>query len=394
MLTNGLVFLRFLQRLQIMSQNETEMTGQLLAAMEASEKDKALEYFDAAIQKGHNAWDIHLAMFPIVQQVINPPYINPHLPKMYGVCREFIPYLEPGEEEPLVRLEVSEYTRRSKLGEPSVDRSVTPTIHFHEIEAAIGDDDEEKTATLLLAFHANQGARELARRLLLLGGGHLDQSIGHSISCTAFILLEMLERMDKDPLPSLFALAHYFCKGRFHTISLLTTVKPHSSEDILALEALKATSGVGFVNIHHTITLYAIERVSHLLAPDEYRKLLAACATFISQKEIRQVNLGAEAVHPPADYEQFYQMFSGMETTAAVQSLIGLTDSETGRRVLGHFLIKGVCDLYDGAYNPHYLTGLGATLWAVNRFQGNRKIAVNALNQYLDFFFNGLKSNK
>ncbi len=377
-----------------MSGNEVGTMDHLLAAVEASDKDKALEYFKAAREKGSKAWDIHLALFPIVQQVINPPYINPHLPKMYGVCRELIPYLEPGEVEPLVRLEISEYARRAKLGRPSVGSPIKRTVPFHEIEASIGADDRDKTVTLLLAFHKRQGGRELARRLLLLGGGYVDQSLGHSISCTSFILLEMLERMDEDPSPSLFALAHYFCKDHFHTTPPLTVAGLPFSEDTLAREMLKASSGSGFVNIHHTITLYAVERVRHLLVADEYQKLLAACATFIGRKQIRKINLGAETAHPTVDYAKFYQVFSSLETTAAVKSLIGLTDSETGRRSLCRFLIKGVCDLYNGSYDPHYLTGLGAALWAVNRFHGNCEIAANVLYQYLDFFFSALKSNK
>jgi hypothetical protein len=369
------------------------MTDQLLTAVEASDKSKAYEYFNAAMEKGCTAWDLHIALFPIVQQVINPPYINPHLPKMYGVCREFIPYLKAGEEEPLVRLEVSEYTRRTKLGRPSVDRPVKHTVTFDEIEAAIGTDDREKTVSLLMAFHERQGARELARRFLLLGSGYLDQSIGHSISCTAFILLEMLEKMDEDPLPSLFALAHYFCKGHFHTTPSLTVTDPPFSENTLAREVLRATSGSGFVNIHHTITLYAIERVSHLLTEDEHQILLAACTAFMGAKKIQKINSGPEDA-PTTDYVRFFQVFSSLDATAAVKSLTGLTDSESGRRILCRFLIKGVCDLYNGAYDPHYLTGLGAALWTVNRFPGNHEIAANVLHQYCDFFFNGLKANR
>jgi hypothetical protein len=370
------------------------MTDQLLTAIEASDKSKAFEYFNAAMEKGCKAWDLHLALFPIVQQVINPPYINPHLPKMYRVCREFIPYLDPEEVESLVRLEINEYTRRTKLGRASVGRSIKRNISFVEIEAAIGADDREKTVSLLWAFHERQGARELAARLLLLGSGYLDQSIGHSISCTAFILLEMLERMDEDPRPSLFALAHYFCKGHFHSTPPLTMADPLFSEVSLTREVLKATSGSGFVNIHHTITFYAIERVSHLLTADEHQMLLAACAAFMGQKEIKKVNPGAEASRPAIDHAQFFQVFSSLETAASVESVIGLTDSEADRHLLGRFLIKGVCDLYDGAYDPHYLTGLGAALWAVSRFPGNREIAANVLHQYCDFFFGGLKANR
>ena len=109
-----------------------------------------------------------------------------------------------------------------------------------------------------------------------------------------------------------------------------------------------------------------MERVSHLLKADEHQHLLAACKAFIGQKETRKVNLGAEATPPTADYDQFYQEFSRLETLAVVKPLAGLAGSEAGRRLLGRFLIKGVCDLYNGAYDPHYLTGLGAALWAVN----------------------------
>jgi hypothetical protein len=376
-----------------MSWSWTATLDQLPAAVEASDKDKALQYFSATMEKGCKAWDVHLALFPIVQQILNPPYINPHLPKMYGVCREFIPYLESAEIEPLVRLELSEYTRRSKLEKPSVGRSFKKNVTFNQIEAAIGTEDRDKTVALLSAFHERQGAKELVRRLLLLGSGYIDQSIGHSISCTTFILLEMLKRVDQDPLPSLFALAHYFCKGHFHTTQPLAAADPPFSEDALAREALRATSGTGFVNIHHTITLYAVERASHLFADDEHQELLAACKAFMGEKEIRKVDHGAEDVSA-SDYARFYQVFSSLEAASAVKSLIGLTDSETGRRILGRFLIKGVCDLYNGAYDPHYLTGLGATLWAMNRFPGNREIAANVLYQYFDFFFSGLKSKR
>jgi hypothetical protein len=372
---------------------QATMMDQLLTAVEASDKDKAFAHFRTATEKGYKAWDVHLALFPIVQQVLNPPYINPHLPKMYGVCRKFIPYLEPEEIEPLVRLELTEYTRRSKLGRASVGRPVKRNIPFDEIEAAIRGEDQGRTVALLSAFHERQGAKELARRLLLLGSSYIDQSIGHSISCTTFILLEMLKRVDQDPLPSLFALAYYFCKGHFYTTPPLTTAVSPFSEDALAREVLRASSGTGFVNIHHTITLYAIEQASHLLTDDEHQKLLAACAAFMDGKEIRKVDPGPKDT-PTADYAQFYGVLSSLEVIPAVKSFIGLTGSENGRRLLGRFLIKGVCDLYDGAYDPHYLTGLGATLWAVNRFPGNRKIAANVLYQYFDFFFSGLKSKK
>jgi hypothetical protein len=370
------------------------MRNGIVEAIEASDQGKAVEYFEEAIGRGDKPWDMHLSLFPVVQRVLNPPYINPHLPKMYAICRELIPYLDPGEAAALVRLELGEYARRPKLEKPHAGKHAGSTVSFNEIEATVRADDREKTVALLSVFHAREGGKELARRLLLLGGGYLDQSLGHSVSCTAFILLEMLERSDQDPLPSLFALAHYFCKGHFHTTPPLVKPDPPFSDDTLAAEALRATSGQGFLNIHHIITLYAVERVRHLLKDDEHQSLLAACRAFIGPKEARKVDLGTEVVPPAASYEQFFQVFSRLEPLAAVKPLVDLADSEAGRRTLGRYLIKGVCDLYNGAYNPHYLTGLGAALWTINRFAGNRAIAANVLYQYVDFFFSALKSKE
>jgi hypothetical protein len=54
------------------------------------------------------------------------------------------------------------------------------------------------------------GGAEFARRVLLLESGYLNNSLGHSVSCTVFILLEMLERKDQDFWQSLSVLADYF----------------------------------------------------------------------------------------------------------------------------------------------------------------------------------------
>ena len=87
----------------------------LLHAIEmedAAETDRQLKkLFD----EGHDAWEIHLSLYPAVQRVLNPPFINPHLPKMYAINRELIPYLETKDIPPLIRLEVMEYARRPKL---------------------------------------------------------------------------------------------------------------------------------------------------------------------------------------------------------------------------------------------------------------------------------------
>jgi hypothetical protein len=67
-------------------------------------------------------------------------------------------------------------------------------------------------------------------------------------------------------------------------------------------------------------------------------------------------------------------------------------ETEEGRKRMGRFLVKGVCDQYRGDYNPHYLTGLGSALWMVDRYHDQPQIVANALFQYLDFFFEGTRS--
>jgi hypothetical protein len=92
------------------------------------------------------------------------------------------------------------------------------------------------------------------------------------------------------------------------------------------------------------------------------------------------------------DYTRFYETFSRLEAKSVVELVAGMIVSPQGRLQLGRFLIKGLCDQYQGNYNPHYLTGLGSALWVVDRYWNQAPIAINALLQYIDFFFDGIKS--
>ena len=93
---------------------------------------------------------------------------------------------------------MNEYARRPKLEKlPKKDPLPSP-VSFKEVESAIGEQDREKTAVLMRTFLEQKGIEEAARRLLLLGSGYLNQSLGHSVSCTAFILLEMMEQKGRD----------------------------------------------------------------------------------------------------------------------------------------------------------------------------------------------------
>jgi hypothetical protein len=111
--------------------------------------------------------------------------------------------LKKDEIQPLISLELTEYTRRPKLEKLPKGKPLTTPVFFKDVESAIREQDREKTAVLMATFFAQAGGADLARRLLLLGSGYLRDSLGHSVSCTAFILLEMLERADQDPWPVL-----------------------------------------------------------------------------------------------------------------------------------------------------------------------------------------------
>jgi RimJ/RimL family protein N-acetyltransferase len=78
-------------------------------------------------------------------------------------------------------------------------------------------------------------------------------------------------------------------------------------------------------------------------------------------------------------------------TTSRKTSSIRMIASEEGRYKLGHFLLQGLCDKYQGSYDPHYLTGLGSILWILEHYWKDTPIATNALYQYLDFFFSRLE---
>jgi len=349
-----------------------------------SDKDAAPALARKEMAGKGRAWAVHLSLFPLAQRVLNPPFINPHLPKMYRICRELLPYLSEGEVPALVRLEINEFTQRPKLREFPKPQGRTSSVSFPDIETAIKDGDPERVAALLNAFLKQKREAEMARNLLLLGSGYLDQSLGHSVSCTAFILLEMIERSDQDPWPALSRLAQYFCEGRFHTTPALRG-KALPSEQALNRHLLRATSGDGIVNLHHTITRYAIERVRHLLSEEEYAHMISCWVGFMGAKRLKTPSpiSPSEAL---TEYEGFRQHLSNRAEKPALSCLGGMTSSKEGRQRLGRYLIKGICDLYQGNYDPHFLTGLGSALWVVNSYWDRPAIAISALRQYVNYF--------
>ncbi|OGP92369.1 MAG: hypothetical protein A2156_14930 [Deltaproteobacteria bacterium RBG_16_48_10] len=152
---------------------------------------------------------------------------------------------------------------------------------------------------------------------------------------------------------------------------------------------LRATSGRGFVNLHHTITQYAIERVRKFLTQEDYNQVVNAWSQFMGDKKEKEVTLKGGEAEVLDDYDLFYKTFSKLKAGSLLASLRKMTASEEGRKKIGSFLIQGLCDKYQGNYDPHYVTGLGSTLWVLDQYWKDTAIATNGLYQYLDFFFSG-----
>jgi len=368
------------------------VANNILKTIEASDAIQAAKLFTEEMTRGGDAWEIHLSLFPLVQRVLNPPFINPHLPKMYRIYRELIPYLKKDEIPMFVRLEVNEYATRPKLEKLPEAKLLTSTVSFSDVESAIRERDWEKAAVSMATLYNRTGGTELARRLLLLGSGYLNHSLGHSVSCTAFILLEMLERPDQDTWPALSTLADYFCKGGFYATPPLRKTPAFPSNEIFDQHLLRATSGRGIVNLHHTITIYSMERVRHLLTEEEYNHMVGAWISFMEDKKSKLEVLDSPKKEPRGGYTGFYEAFSRLEVKSVVASINERITSPQGRTEVGRFLIKSLCDHYQGSYNPHYLTGLGSALWVADRYWKQPPIVMNAFYQYIDFLFDSLKA--
>lgn len=364
------------------------MGAGLLEAIEASDVDAAKTIFDRELSGGKDPWQIHESLFPAVQAVLNPPFINPHLPKMYAIYRELAPRVEKTDIPALVRLEIVEYARRPKLKTVFSGQPTPGSATFSELEAALQGRDPAKIAWTMQSYGAQHGLAELARKLIMIGSGYLDKSLGHSISCTAFIQLEALDRTGRDISPAIAMLADYYHKGRFQAIPPLRT-EPLSAEET-DRQLLRAVSGGGIVNLHHTITLYAIDRVRRLLKPEEYTHCVHKWIEFLGDKKTAEIFDGSRA--EVIEYPAFHDIFSTLDVRAAFAPLSAMLGSGRDRPLVGRYLIKGVCDLYDGDYNPHNLTGIGSLLWVLDRYPGTHPIAVTAVHQFLDYFFSDLKS--
>ena len=366
------------------------MYEDLLTAIETSDQYMALDRLDSLLSDGDEPWEIHEALFPLINRVRNPPFINPHIPKMYAVSREFIHFLEPEDIASLVRLEVQEYARRNKA--PPIEKPFSiPLSHgFRDIEEAIASRNVSQTAVSMSAFLEIAGPEELAKRLLILGSGFLAQSLGHSLSCTAFILLEMVTRKDEDSWPTLVLLSEYFCSGNFHQTPALQYSAISDYSDVYLTDFKRAISGSGIVALHHTITLYAIERSRYFLTRQGYDHVLTMWEHMLEDKEELLHPVEAFTTEPLPDFNRFFDVFEQHYPIPVLNMAHSALKSSDDRARLSCYLIKSVLKCYNGNYNPHYLTGLGASLWIIEHYHNQPNIVLNGLFQYLDFFFSGI----
>lgn len=367
------------------------MYTRLFDSINSSAPSDVRDILASLLEEGRDPWAIHEALFPVVQSVLNPPFINPHLPKMYAINRELAGYLEQEDIATLVRVEVEEYARREKL-RPIARPSLIPVVDdFTGVEKAVASGEVETTAATLSSFLARAGPLPLAKHLLILGSGYLNRSLGHSISCTAFLLMEMDIRREEDPWPVLVSLAEYFCKGNFSKKPTLTYSAISDYPEVYLLDLKRAASGRGIGPLHHIITLYAIERSRHFLDHQEYDHALTMWNKMLGDKAEDLVPVNEVATLPLPDYATFYQKFLESDPIKILEVAKKSLKSVDERNRLAQFLIKAVLQCYNGYYNPHYLTGLGAALWVMDRFHEHPDVVLTCLNQYLDFFYTGVE---
>ena len=367
------------------------MYGDLLAAIEHSNLVEARTSLKLILDDDQtDPRSVRQALFPAVHRVINPPFINPHLSKMYAINREFLPYLQAKDIASLLRIEVEEYTRREKLPALARPASNPSTASFAKIERSIAENDVTDTAIGMAAFLGAAGPAQLTKKLLLLGSGFFNHSLGHSVSCTAFILQEMIIRTDEDPWPVLVLLADYFCKGGFQQTPELQFAGLGAYREVYLEELRKAVSGSGIVALHHTITLYAIERSRHHFEPQEYDHMLTMWQHMMDSKGKKLHPVEASTAVALPDYPGFYSVFSQYDPVEVLNMVKGALGEAAERRRLESYLIKAVLQCYNGQYNPHCLTGLGSALWIIDNFHDHPDIVMNALLQYLEFFFSDI----
>ncbi|MBI5443130.1 MAG: hypothetical protein HY900_18180, partial [Deltaproteobacteria bacterium] len=106
---------------------------------------------------------------------------------------------------------------------------------------------------------------------------------------------------------------------------------------------LRAVSGSRTLDLHHTITLYAVHRARRWCDDAEADHLLSKAVAFMGDKQATPMTFSRVGT-PPGDYAAFRELFEAHDATSLVEQVCPMLETEDGRTNLGRFLVKAVCD--------------------------------------------------
>ena len=330
---------------------------------------------------------LHEEIYPVAQAALNPPFINPHMPKMHRICGGFYHSLGVEDAGRLIHVEVNEYARRPKMA--VVRRPRRSLRKAGGLTEAIRGGDVEGTAAAMDAINRLEGSDALAAMLLRLGGGYLGKSLGHSVSCTSFILQELRDRGPDGCWPSLSVLAKYFCEGGYAEEDETSPVSNRGK----AVEGniLRAVSGTGIASLHDNLTIYAVEKIRPHIDDATYSRVVSSWIGYLGDKGDEPFRLTQGVGGSMLGFEEFERLLQAGEVEKLVQRASPMLASEDGPDIIGVYTLRVVVRNMGGRVDPHVLTGLGSLLWVIGRGWDSPEVKPTALYQYLNYSFGSIK---
>ncbi len=329
---------------------------------------------------------IHGEIYPIAQVALNPPFINPHMPKMYRICGGFYQSLGVEDAERLLRVEVNEYSRREKMKE--VRRPEGPR-EAGSLKEAIRGGDVEETAAAMDTINRKNGSGALGAQLLRLGSGYLDGSLGHAVSCTSFILQELGDRGPSSCWPSISVLADYFCKGGYAEEDETGTVTER--EETIGENILRAVSDTGIASLHDTLTIFAIAKSRPNLDDSTYFRLVGSWIRYLGDKRAEPFRVKRSSGEGRLEFGEFEDLFLAGDVEKLVTRASAMLTGEEGVALLSDYLLRGVIRNQGNRADPHVFTGLGSIRWVIGTHWDSPDVKPTALYQYLDYASRAMK---
>jgi hypothetical protein len=200
----------------------------------------------------------------------------------------------------------------------------------------------------MLAFREQQGA-ELARSCSFWAAVP-GVNPWPSVSCTAFILLEMMQRSDQDPWPALATLSDYFCRADSRHPRLRTAPTSPSREFLGKPDAggKRARDRQPAPHDHPVF-----DGTSGLFLPSRnFHTQLPAGSSSWEKKGRKHPKRISLRVRLPITRISTAISPGGKKTL--LNYLEGMISSEEGRRLLGKYLGQRVSGSLPGNYDPHY----------------------------------------